>query len=142
MSETLHTDSRTFLFELVSPEARLVSGPAFQVDIPGEDGDFGVRSGHMSLLASVRPGVLSIVGEPGEDPRKIFVAGGFADVTQDRCLVLAEEAIPVSEMDAQALEQKVRDLTEDLALVEDAQDRTRIERDLVLAKARFQAASA
>ena len=57
-----------FSFELVSPEKILVSEPAWQVVIPGEEGYFGVRAGHMSLIAAIRPGVVEVYKSEGAAP--------------------------------------------------------------------------
>jgi F-type H+-transporting ATPase subunit epsilon len=105
-------------FELVSPERLLLSVEADMVTVPGSEGDFGVLPGHAPLISSLRPGVIEVTGAAGWDDR-IFVAGGIAEVAADRLTVLAEEAIPVSELDHAAIEQRMRDAREDL---EDAQD--------------------
>ena len=86
-------------FELVSPAKLLVSEPVEMVVVPGEDGDFGVLPGHAPVISLVRPGVIDI-HEDGRVSRRIFVAGGFAEVTPERCTVLAEEAQPVEDIDA------------------------------------------
>ena len=134
----------TIQFELVSPEEKLVSEPVKMAVIPGEEGEFGVLAGHASLVASLRPGVVELYAE-GEDadapPRKIFIAGGFADVTAEACTVLAEEAVSVNDIDQAAVEQQIANLNEDLGLAEEAADKARIERRLDLAKARLQAVS-
>ena len=43
-------ENKLFNFELVSPEQKLISETAYQVSIPGEEGDVGVRAGHMALV--------------------------------------------------------------------------------------------
>ncbi len=88
---------KTFHFELVSPERRLMALEAWQVTIPGFEGDFGVRAGHSALVSSLRAGVIEVRESPALPPRKIKVSGGFADVTQAQCTVLAEEAQTVSD---------------------------------------------
>ena len=85
-------------FELVSPARLLVSEAVEMVVVPGEEGDFGVLPGHAPVISQVRPGVIDI-HEDGKVSRRIFVAGGFAEVTQERCTVLAEEACPVEDID-------------------------------------------
>ncbi len=85
-------------FELVSPARLLVSEPVEMVVVPGVEGDFGVLPGHAPVIAQVRPGVIDIHGD-GKVIRRIFVAGGFAEVTPERCTVLAEEARPVEDID-------------------------------------------
>ena len=73
-------------FELVSPERLVVSMPVDMVVVPGGEGDFGVLPGHAPLIASVRPGVIEIY-DGREVSDRIFVAGGFAEVTRERCTV-------------------------------------------------------
>src|SRR5262249_61675465 len=85
-------------FELVSPERLLISQPVEMVVVPGVEGDFGVLPGHAPLVSTVRPGVIAVF-EGGKVVQSIFVAGGFAEVTGERCTVLAEQATPVGDID-------------------------------------------
>ena len=88
-------------FELVSPERLLVSRAVEMVVVPGSEGDFGVLPGHAPLISEVRPGIIAVF-EAGQVQERIFVAGGFAEVTGERCTVLAEQAMPVAEIDRAA----------------------------------------
>ena len=85
------------LFELVSPAKLVVSSPVDMVVVPGTEGDFGALALHAPMIATVRPGVIDI-HDNGKVAKQIFVAGGFAEVTEERVTVLAEEAIPVSDL--------------------------------------------
>ncbi|MDA0368572.1 MAG: F0F1 ATP synthase subunit epsilon [Proteobacteria bacterium] len=100
-------------FELVSPDRLLVSQDVDMVVIPGTEGDFGVLVGHQPMISTVRPGILE-VQNAGAEPRRIFVNGGFAEVTGDRCAVMTEEAIPVADLKRADLEQRIRDAEEDI----------------------------
>jgi F-type H+-transporting ATPase subunit epsilon len=110
--------TKTFQFELVSPEKILVSEEASMVVIPGEAGEFGVLAGHAPLLSSLRPGIVTITLPTGEQ-NKFFVAGGFADVNGTLCSVLAEDAVNVNDIDKAALEQQVKNLEDDLVFAKD-----------------------
>ncbi len=101
-------------FELVSPERLLLSEQVDMVVVPGSEGDFGVLPRHAPLISTLRPGVIRVF-EGREVRQRIFVAGGFAEVTPERCTVLAEEAVPVGDIDAAKLEQELKDLGDDLA---------------------------
>ncbi len=101
-------------FELVSPERLLVSEQVDMVVVPGAEGDFGVLPRHAPLISTLRPGTIRIY-TGREVRRSIFVAGGFAEVTPERCTVLAEEAIPVEDLDKARIEQDIKDLSQDLA---------------------------
>ena len=123
-------------FELVAPERLLLSEPVDMVVVPGSEGDFGVLPGHAPLSSTVRPGVIeTYAGKAVKD--RIFVAGGFAEVTRERCTVLAEEAQPLSELDRAAIEAQARAAREDLGLAKDAAERAAAERTLAVAEAKL-----
>jgi F-type H+-transporting ATPase subunit epsilon len=103
----------TFHFELVSPERLVFAGEVTQVDVPGEEGDFGVLAGHAPYVATLKPGVLTIYGDGG--PQRMVVRGGFAEVGPGGLTVLAEQAMPVPEIDAGMIAQAVKDAEEDVA---------------------------
>ena len=88
----------TIQFDLVSPERLVASEPVEMVVVPGGEGDLGVLPGHSLLIGTVRPGVIDI-HEGGKVKAQIFVAGGFVEVNPETCTVLAEEAVPVGEID-------------------------------------------
>ncbi len=132
----------TFNFQLVSPEKILVSEPAWQVVIPGEEGYFGVRAGHMSLVAAVRAGVVEVYAKEGDAPKKIFIAGGFADVTATNCTLLAEQAVAVSELDAGKIEADLTKLTAEMNAATDVVERTTLGRKVALTSVKLQAAQA
>jgi len=95
------TDMKTFSFELVSPEERLMSQEAEMVSIPGGEGDFGVLPNHAAVLSTIRPGVIKVYTKRDDatPPKHVFVAGGFADVTPVSCSVLAEEAFDLEDLE-------------------------------------------
>ncbi|HEY0901076.1 MAG TPA: ATP synthase F1 subunit epsilon [Micavibrio sp.] len=137
MADTAQT---SFNFELVSPERRLISEPARMAVVPGEEGDFGVLPGHASLVATIRPGIVEVHGADGSAVRRIFIAGGFADVTATSCTILAEEAINVSDLNVEALEKSLVPLKEDLGLARDDIERARVAKKIALVQAKIMAA--
>jgi F-type H+-transporting ATPase subunit epsilon len=133
-------------FELVSPQRLLMSEPVEMVVVPGVEGDFGVLPGHSLLISAVRPGVIDI-HEGGKVRDRIFVAGGFAQVSPERCTVLAEEAVMVADIDTAAAEERLSKAKE--ALTEAQQtaketggaDTKAAEKELKTAEAMLAAAS-
>ncbi len=136
------TNATTFNFELVSPDKILVSEPAWQVVIPGEEGYFGVRAGHMSLIAAVKPGVVEITAREGAAPEKIFIAGGFADVTAKNCTILAEQATPVADLNAASVEAELAALKERHAAANDMAEKMQLDKKIRIASFKLQAAQA
>lgn len=127
-------------FELVSPEKLLASQPVDMVVVPGAEGDFGVLAGHAPMISTVRPGIIE-VHDGDRVVNRVFVAGGFAEVTATRCTVLAEQAVPVAEIDRAKAEQELKDLNEDLADAKTDADRQRVEAKLAVAQAKVDAVS-
>jgi F-type H+-transporting ATPase subunit epsilon len=125
-------------FELVSPEKLLVSKDADMVVVPGVEGDFGVLPRHAPMISTVRPGVISIY-EGKTVIERIFVAGGVAEVTPTRCTVLAEQALPVSDIDPAAAKQSLQDAREDLADAKTDSERKAAERQIAVSTAMIQA---
>jgi F-type H+-transporting ATPase subunit epsilon len=99
-------------FALVSPEREVFHGEVDHVVVPGSEGEFGVSPHHAPVMAVIKPGALRIID--GTTTRKIFVNGGFADVTPEGLTVLAEDAIDLAEVDPAKLEEELKDAREDL----------------------------
>lgn len=135
--------SDLFEFELISPEEKLVSEAVYLAEIPGDQGMFGVLPGHCSLLSSLGLGVVSLhKSKDGDDVKKFFIAGGFADVTAKTCVVLAEQAIPVDMLNKGELEQQLSDLNEDVGMAEEQVDKERIKNKIAVTKAKLLAVAA
>lgn len=107
----------TFQFDLVSPEKLLFSGKVEQVDVPGAEGDFGVLAGHGSLVAMLRPGILTIHGEE-KGTQQVVIHGGFAEVSASGLTVLADVAADIGEIDRAALAEHIKTLQESIQSME------------------------
>jgi F-type H+-transporting ATPase subunit epsilon len=106
-----------FHFELVSPEKLLFSGDVEGVVVSSTEGDFMVMKDHAPVMTSLRPGLV-VVEEGAGRQSKLYVRGGFAEVNAKGLTILAEEAIPLADLDAARLDQQVKNAEED---VNDAQ---------------------
>ena len=99
----------TLQFDLVSPERRLASLAATEVQIPGAEGDMGVMEGHAPVITTLRPGVLRATSAEGV--KSYVVSGGFAEITATGISVLAEQAVPLEEMTPAIMDAMVADAT-------------------------------
>ena len=126
----------TIAFELVSPERLLVSRPVTMVTVPGSEGDFGVLPGHAPMVSTLRVGVVGIKAD-GEAETRFFVAGGFAEVSPERCTVLAEEAMPVAELDRAKLEDDIKRAGEELLVSDTDELKERLSKRVALAQAKL-----
>ena len=125
-------------FDLVSPERLVLSEPVDMVIVPGTEGDFGALPEHANLISLIRPGVIYVY-RGGGAPERIFVGGGFAEVTATACTVLAEQAMPVAEIDRGAAEKAIADAREDVADAKDEVAKTLAVSELKIAEARLAA---
>jgi F-type H+-transporting ATPase subunit epsilon len=121
-------------FELVSPARLLFSGDVAGVTIPGTEGDMGILPGHAPVLSTLRPGVVTI-DKDGGGQEKIFVRGGMAEVNPTGLTLLAETAIPLAELNAEALAGQIKDAEEDVADAKDDETRRRASENLEHLKA-------
>jgi F-type H+-transporting ATPase subunit epsilon len=126
-------------FELVAPERLLASEEVDMVVAPGAAGDFGVLPEHSPLMALLRPGVIEIY-EGNQVSRRIFVGGGFAEVNETGCTVLAEEAVPVDEIDVEKARTRLKNAEDELNEASEDVARARFEREIRIAEAMIEAA--
>jgi F-type H+-transporting ATPase subunit epsilon len=119
-------------FDLVSPEKRLASARASEVQIPGADGDLTAMEGHAPTITTLRPGVLRVVSAEGT--RGFVVTGGFAEITASTVSVLAERAVAVEEA-AGLLDGFVTEAREAAASAEDKDAGEKLVNDMLALKA-------
>ena len=124
--------------EIVSPEKLLLSKAVEMVTIPAAEGEMGVLENHAPMLVMLRGGTI-VITENGQTTDRLYVAGGFAEVTPERCTVLANEAIPVGELSRAVAEQRLIDANAafaavnkmDVAAIDAAMDRIQAARAMV-----------
>ena len=125
--------SDTVEFELVSPERLVKSQAVGMVVIPCAEGDIGVLPGHTPLIGTVRPGVVDI-HDDNKATESIFVSGGFVEVTPDRCTLLAEEAILVSDLKADEAQSRLDAAMTALAKADSDSEKHNLEAEIKIAE--------
>lgn len=126
--------AETTQFELVSPERLVLSRAVEMVVVPGTEGYFGVLPRHAPMISTLDAGIIDIY-ESGSVVERIFVAGGFAEVTEERCTVLAENAVPLDEIDPAKVDKDIADTRDVLKDVSDTGERERLEARVVTLEA-------
>ena len=92
--------------ELIVPDRHLLSEKVHMVTIPGGEGDYGVMFGHQPMITTIRPGILEV--EYSDNIlKKYFVSGGFAEVTNEKCVVLTDEAINIDDFKKNDIANKI-----------------------------------
>ena len=124
-------------FELVTPERLVLSEMVEMVVVPGTEGNFGVLPGHAPLISTIRPGMIEIYETRPAVSGCIFVVSGIAEVTPERCTVLAEEAMDPTTLDRAAIEAELQVVEGNLPSLRDQVGRaTGIDRDRLVAELR------
>jgi F-type H+-transporting ATPase subunit epsilon len=111
-------------FDLVSPERMLLSEDVDMVTLPGAEGDMGVLAGHAPVISTLRPGVIDVQGGSQADLR-LYVRGGFAEIDAEKIIVLAEEAVPLKELDSGKLDARIKNAEEDFGAARSDEERAR-----------------
>ncbi len=96
MADKLH-------FSLVSPARELFSGEVDHVIAPGTEGEFGVLVNHAPFMTTLKNGVVRVLDNNATTMR-LFVRGGFADVTPAGLTILAEEAVNLDSVSAEGVQ--------------------------------------
>ena len=115
----------TLQFDLVSPERRLSSVTAREVQIPGTDGDLTAMAGHVPTITTLRPGILRVLHTGGTE--EFVVSGGFAEITATNVSVLAEQALPRAEVTADVHARMVAEAREAVTAAQGAGDSGRVD---------------
>lgn len=118
--------AEAFQFELVSPERLVLSEQVIEVVVPGTEGYMTVMAHHAPLMATVKPGVVTVKMADGK-PDSYVVFGGFVDITPDGCTLLAESAVHVTDIKADELQRRIQDAKEDFEDATTREERARAE---------------
>ena len=120
-------------FRLVMPERELLATEADMVVVPGSEGDFGVLHGHAPLISTVRPGVLEVL-QGNKVEQRFLVVGGIAEVTPERCTVLADEATPFEQVTPEQLADRERQAQDEVTDAATDAERAAAQKNLAIAK--------
>lgn len=125
------------LLEIVSPYGSVVSEEVDEVVAPGSDGEFGVLPEHTQFLTTLKIGMITY--RKGGSARYVFVNRGYAEVSTDRVMILADSAERSEEIDVERAKAAMKRAEERLKKAEET-DFTRAESALERAVTRIQLA--
>ena len=105
----------TVHLDIVSAEEKLFSKKVRSITVTGSEGELGILPGHLPLLTALKPGMVQVVLDSGED-ELFYIAGGFMEVQPDHITVLSDTAVRGGDLDEQqinAAEQRAREAMAD-----------------------------
>lgn len=126
--------TNTFNTHIVTPDKSLETLEASLVEVPGEAGNFGVLKGHAPMIAGIRPGTVHVHLADGTIQR-YFIAGGLAEVTPDRCTILAEHAEDLKQISATDAHKRLEESKHALTVAVTEEQKTLATREVTLAEA-------
>ena len=100
----------TISFDLVSPEQLVFNDKVGMIIVPGKEGDIGVLPGHSKFLSSLRSGRVMVYGEDKQLLKSFFLSGGFVEINPEKCIVLADEVLEMSNLDKTTIEKQIQEL--------------------------------
>ncbi len=130
-------DTQAFKFQIVSPEQSLFDDEASMVVLPASRGEMGVLKDHAPMIVSLKPGIIDVYQDE-EITNKIFVGGGFCNIHEEGCTVMADESIHVEELDPEHVEAYIQKTMQRLETVEEEIEREILESELSVAHAKME----
>lgn len=130
----------TLQVDIVSPEEILFSETADMVVVPGSEGDMGLLVDHSPVISLVRPGVIEI--HKGDKLNKsFFIAGGFVEISDNHCTILAEEAHNLKELTKKKAQERLAEAERHLKKSASESEKSKNEAELAVAQAMVEAAA-
>jgi F-type H+-transporting ATPase subunit epsilon len=105
----MFSSGKEFEFELVSPEQILFRGKATMVVLPATTGALGILADHAPTVVTLARGIIEVYNND-DITHRLFVGGGFANITEQSCLTMANEAISVQDINEDELQQYIKNV--------------------------------
>lgn len=125
--------SKTMVGEIVTPEGVIHSCQASMIIVPGEHGQFGVLPHHSPIIAMMQPGIATFYEHTVSTT--YFIFDGFAEITTDRCVLLAEKAIPIEKVTSELVDEKHRNIQEMITSLGYTKESPEVKKELRIADA-------
>ena len=134
--------ARTLLAEIVTPEAILYTNEVQMVVASTANGEIGILPLHAPIVTTLAPGEVRLrFGDNATDWEYFSISGGYLQVHEDKVIVLADNAVAVSQIDAGRAKESADLIVERLTeLPADADERDEMIRDLDWAKTQIRIA--
>ncbi len=124
-------------FQLVSPEKMLYADDVSMVTIPASKGEMGILPNHAPMLVTLVPGIINIYQEHAIE-EKIFIGGGFANINERGCQVMADEGIHVADIHPQEVEAHIEEVMQELETDQEEDVRVSLEENLSIERAKME----
>ena len=103
--------------EIVTPYGQILSEDVDEVSTSGTEGDFGVLPGHIPFITTLKIGMLTY--KKGNDIGYVFINSGYAEVSADKVIVLADSAEKSEDIDVERAKAAIQRAEERLKKAEE-----------------------
>lgn len=124
-------------FQLVSPEKMLYADDVSMVTIPASKGEMGILPNHAPMVVTLKPGIINVYQEYTIE-EKIFIGGGFANVNEKGCQVMAGEGIHVADIHPEEIQAHIEEVMQELEADQEEDVRASLEENLSIAKTKME----
>ena len=124
-------------FRLVSPEKILFSDMVSMAVIPAAKGEMGILPKHAPMIVTLQNGIISVY-EGSQVTEKIFIGGGFANINEQGCTVMADEGIYVKDIDPKEVQAYIEETLKEIEVIEEEEERLNLERNVAVARAKME----
>lgn len=104
----------TLTCDIVTPAKKLFTEDCYMVVVPGVEGEMGFLEDHAPLVSTLSDGIVRVLSDASTVMHRYALQGGYVQVTGKKVIVLADRAVPVDEIDVDAVKQQIADIEEKL----------------------------
>ena len=129
----------SFDVSIVTQVKKILEQEAGYLRLRTSEGDIGILPNHAPLVAELSMGKMEIES-PNKDRRNIyFLSGGFLEISNNQVTIIADEILPIEEIDIENEQTQVEELKKELEKLEIDEEKKKLQKKLKISLAKIEA---
>ena len=129
----------SFNVSVVTQVKKILEQEAGYLRLRTSEGDIGILPNHASFVAELSMGKMEIES-PNKDRRNIyFLSGGFLEISNNQVTIIADEILPIEEIDIENEQTQVEELKKELEKLEIDEEKKKLQKKLKISLAKIEA---
>ena len=129
----------SFDVSVVTQVKKILEQEAGYLRLRTSEGDIGILPNHAPFVAELSMGKMEIES-PNKDRRDIyFLSGGFLEISNNQATVIADEILPIEEIDIESEQTLVENLKKELEKVSTEEEKKKLQKNLKISLAKIDA---
>ena len=129
----------SFNVSVVTQVKKILEQEAGYLRLRTSEGDIGILPNHAPFVAELSMGKMEIES-PNKDRRDIyFLSGGFLEISNNQATVIADEILPIEEIDIESEQTLVENLKKELEKVSTEEEKKKLQKKLKISLAKIDA---